>query len=86
MRLTVKYIEGLIEEAKKVGADPDRLADLEKFLSRQSLETQNQIDEGYTFEEELDSEGGKVTFYSTAPISHQDRSYFEKLRSAKKSH
>jgi hypothetical protein len=83
MRLTIEYIENMIKEAKKVGADPEKLADLEKFISRQSLESLNVMDEDYIFEEELDSEGSKVTFYSNAPISHKDRTYFEKIRSAK---
>jgi hypothetical protein len=76
MRLTVQYIENLIEEAKKVGANPERLAELEKYVSRQALENHNGIDECYTFEE-LGDDGNKVTFYSTAPISPKDRSYFE---------
>jgi hypothetical protein len=85
MRLTAQYIENLIEEAKKVGANPERLAELEKYGSRQALENHNGIDESYTFEEDLDAEGNKVTYYSTAPTSPKDRSYFEKLRAMKKS-
>jgi hypothetical protein len=84
MRLTVPYIKNLIEEAKKVGANTERLAELEKYVSRQALGNHNGIDECYTFEEDLNSDGSKVTFYSTAPTSRKDRSYFEKLRAAKK--
>lgn len=85
MRLTVQYIENLIVKAKKVGANPERLAELEKYVSRQALENHHGIDECYTFEEDLDAEGNKATYYSTAPMSPKDRSYFEKLRAAKKS-
>jgi hypothetical protein len=84
MKLSVPYIKNLIEKAKKVGANTERLAELEKYASRQALGNHNGVEDCYTFEETLNSDGSKVTFYSTLPTSHKDRSYFEQLRAAKK--
>lgn len=86
MQLSVQYVKNLIEEAKNAGASTERLAELEKSVTRQALGSHNGINECYTFEEDLDSDGNNITFYSTAPTSRKDRSYFEKLRAAKKVH
>lgn len=84
MKVTVQHIKNLIERARVEGADSKRLADLEQYLKEQeSLSSVQSVKaENYTAEE-LDNQGNRVTFYSTAPMSAKDKSYFERVRTAR---
>jgi hypothetical protein len=79
MRVTSKHIQDLIESAKSAGANKEHLAVLEGYLEEQQALGSKHNDSGTStyVTQETDNEGRKVIFYSTAPISDRDKSYFE---------
>jgi signal recognition particle receptor subunit beta len=79
MRVTTKQIEILIQSAKSDGASADRISALEKMLEkRRSLKSIKAPCTDEYMVEEMDEEGKKVVYYSTAPLSKKSKAYLDK--------
>jgi hypothetical protein len=79
MRVTIKHIQDLIQSAKLAGADKKHLALLENCLEeKQALSSRSDKSNATSYtSESVDDRGRKVVFYSTAPLSDDDKSYFD---------
>lgn len=79
MRVTIKQIQDLIQSAKLAGSDKKHLELLENCLEeKQALKSKiNKSGNNSYTSESIDDKGRKVVFYSTSPLSDEDKSYFD---------
>ncbi len=79
MRVTNKQIEVLIESARLEGASAERIAALEKMLSkRNSLKNIKTLSTDDYMIKEVDDQGKAVVYYSTVPLSEKSKAFLDK--------